>query len=990
MLRREKINLEKVRTSLSVPCPEGQRVFPSSFTYDELDRVVTATDSLGNVTRYMYDSRNNQIRRVDPLGNVVTTEYDVLGRRERIRQQLNNTGLGGGVMQSSVDTAFEYDSNGNLTGVLDARGRRTQYDYDALERRRTTVFPDGRRILFEYNPDGHLIRTTDCNGVRREYTVDALGRPTRIDVDASGAPGVEVGGAVVEQFTYDGLDRCIIEENDFARREIRYNSLGWPLSESVFFSTPVALAGGPFSLTREFDDVGAAIAVTYPNGRRLTRTYDALSRLTGIRNVIRGADYPGHLETPDAHQIANFVYAGRQRISIEYGNGAGVKYAHDGAGRLIEIDHRAASIQALTLQYLFDGAGNLRVRQDVAPLGSTAQKFAYDSIYRLVSEVPEAAAPFNTEELAPANAVPAESIPDRQEVINSLVGSLNMPTGPLTFTYDAVGNRELERATNGTGVQYTNNELDQCISRGTSNGEQNVFGYDANGNLTTDGTRKYVYDSLSRLVRVEDVQTGGVIASFIHDAGRRRVLERANESVTQLVYDGENVVSEYRNGELLAQYVHDTGVDRPLQIAAAGEEHWYHADLTRSVRLLTDRDGVQATAYKYTSFGQAVESVSAGPYNPMRFAGRRLDNGLGTYDYRARQYDPDLGRFLQRDPMGQADGTNLYAYTRNNPLTLGDPFGTDSRPEQERQSPQATLGKYGWGAFLFPGINSKAWRRIDPFSLSYEDATTIESSWIRIGPVTDIFAQVPQLSQSDFESALRFGLPEGDALTDFERELAKGRWGRTMKIVIDPESGTAAYRGYVEAGASDYYSRYGEIIASTSGRGLESPGFTPIDAVSLGAALAGGLGKHLLSKLAQRSTRKAAAGAIDTDHLQSIARELREAIPKLSGGRKTVALGLVEDDDGARYLIWTANRNWTNRRFLEPAAERLGVYRWTTHPRAVGRGAVGAPGDAEQILIDAADEYGMRVIGVVPSRKACLDCIQALEADGITLIPPAR
>ena len=59
----------------------GHRFFSSSSTYDELDRMVTSTDSLGNVTRYFYDSRGNPVRTVDPLDNVVGTEFDIYSRR---------------------------------------------------------------------------------------------------------------------------------------------------------------------------------------------------------------------------------------------------------------------------------------------------------------------------------------------------------------------------------------------------------------------------------------------------------------------------------------------------------------------------------------------------------------------------------------------------------------------------------------------------------------------------------------------------------------------------------------------------------------------------------------------------------------------------------------------------------------------------------------------------------------------------------------------
>lgn len=67
------------------------------------------------------------------------------------------------------------------------------------------------------------------------------------------------------------------------------------------------------------------------------------------------------------------------------------------------------------------------------------------------------------------------------------------------------------------------------------------------------------------------------------------------------------------------------------------------------------------------------EEPAETPYNMLLYTGRRLVDITNTYDFRARQYSPKLGRFMQRDPAGMIDSTNLYTYTNNNPLSFNDP-----------------------------------------------------------------------------------------------------------------------------------------------------------------------------------------------------------------------------------------------------------------------------------------------------------------------------
>lgn len=668
MVRQDQVDLVRDPDSGTVI---GQRAFASSSTFDELDRLTESTDSLGNTTRYFYDSRGNLVAQVDALGNVTQTTYDLFNRRVATQRQLTGNGLGDGPGLSVETTRFEYDRNGNLVSIVDALERPTRSRYDALDRLREITYVDESTLTYDYDRDGHLLRFRDNNGLQRLSTIDALGRTTRVDVDGSGLPpGLTVEGATFEEYAYDALDRRIREENDFARLETQFNSLGWPVSETMTPTGAPAPLASSTVVVREFNSMGALTGLLYPSGRRVRFRRDALDRLVGMENLANGLAYPGSSSTPDAYEIARMLYAGRQRGQCLFGNGALIRYSHDGAARLIEIAHAAGAGELLTIQYLFDAVGNVRARHEIGPSENVAEEYSYDSVYRLAHQASSARSPFDPTTFAPAATVLPDPIPNRQAALDALITSLALPPGARTFDYDLVGNRERENLADGN-IAYTVNPLNQYTSR-----DGTTFTYDDNGNLRSDGTRTYSYDSLNRLVRVVDATSTADIAQFFHDARGRRILEVMEGVATQLVWEEDDVVAEYRDGMPSALYAYEDGLDRAIQIATQGEEYWYHTDLAGSIRLLTDADGTQAARYRFTPFGAQQEQASSGPHNPLRYTARRLNPTTGTYDCRAREYAPHLGRFLQRDPLKAPDDTNPYAYVGNNPLVFTDPLGT--------------------------------------------------------------------------------------------------------------------------------------------------------------------------------------------------------------------------------------------------------------------------------------------------------------------------
>ncbi len=623
--------------------------------------------------------------------------YDPQGRLKTITTWTNFAGYGG-----PATTTNDYDVNrGWLTNKTYADGKGTTYTSKPSGRLQTRTWARGTNTTYVYNNAGDL-NTISYNdgtpGVTQTY--DRRGRLKSIDyAGVTTSRVLDDPGNLISESYAGGLLNGVSVTNGYDQYLRRTNCV--VLNGSSVLSSNVYGFDSASRLQTAGDEVNSATYSYLANSPLIyqiifksntvtrmttTRQYDNLNRLTSIWSL------------PTAGSQIGFTYSynsANQRTSMVKSSDSydsTWSYGYDSLGQVVGGTNRwgdGTFVAGQQYAYGFDDIGNRRWAKNGGDSAGQNLRASYYTANNL-------------------NQYTGRTVPGAIDVVGlALATNAVTVNGATAERYGQYYRKEIStnNISSAAWLGVTNSANgENTISGGVFIAPTNeVYAYDYDGNLTSDGHWNYTWDAENRLVAVTNnagsIPTNAQLAlKFAYDSQGRRTAKivctnsgsaYVPQSTNLFVYDGWNLVAEL-NPALTPIHSYVWGLDLSGSHQGAGGVGGLVAvnypqtntcfaafDGNGNVAaLIAATNGGVVAQFEFGPFGELIRAT--GPMakaNPFRFSTKYQDDETDLLYYGYRYYSASTGRWLSRDPIGEAGGLSLYAFVRNGPSSVIDRLG---------------------------------------------------------------------------------------------------------------------------------------------------------------------------------------------------------------------------------------------------------------------------------------------------------------------------
>jgi len=670
-------------------------------TSNNAGRMKTQTNAAGKKVYFNYSNRGEMIQTWGEANYPIEYVYDTYGQRTEMHTFRGGQNWAAPAWPSATGTAdvttWNYqDTTSLVTQKLDAMLKGAGYTYDELGRLKTRTWARGITCTYSYDPNtGEMIGLSySDNTPAVTFAYDRGGRQKTI-TDAAGtrARAFNIAGELQnEQITGGILDtiQVTVSFDNLLRRQFLQASKmagrgGTTLTNQTYTydstSRLETITSGSQTATYTYYATSGLLNTTsFPGGTRIERGYDTLGRVETITNTAAGGGVQSY-----AYTYNNLNQ--RTRVTREDGSYWGYVYNDRGelvSGKKYWADN--APVWGAQTEYSFDNIGNRNSSKNGGnQLGSLRiSSYATNSL----NQYSQRTVPGAVDVTGTANEAATVSVNDQSTIRKSGYFykelAIDNSASPIYAQVKVVGARNNFGAGGEDAVTEEGGRVfvPQAVES---------FANDDDGNQVSDGRWNYTWDAENRLISMEANANVPVEAKqrleFSYDYMSRRIQKKVYvwnigtglyqlQSTTRFVYDGWTLFAEVdSNTDLLRNYVRGSG--ELLLINDGANTYQVGYDGNQNVGMLIKAsDGSVSASYDYDPFGQTLKA--SGEYadqNPFRFSSEYTDSETALIYYGFRYYNPQAGRWINRDPSEEEGGLNLYGFVRNDGANNTDLLG---------------------------------------------------------------------------------------------------------------------------------------------------------------------------------------------------------------------------------------------------------------------------------------------------------------------------